>query len=102
MNEESKRELTIEELEAKHKAIAKQYDLISEQLKKKKQEEAERKQAELALAKENRHKEIEELVDKLDKLISDYCKDYGNFNLNTYKGSDDEYIFPSKLWHWFF
>ena len=36
MSEENKRELTIEELEAKHKAIAKQYDLISEQLKKKK------------------------------------------------------------------
>lgn len=68
---------------------------------KKKREEEERKKAELALAKENRKKEVEVARDNFQKLLKEYIKDYGSISITS---DTDEWppIFSSKPWHWWF
>ena len=105
--ESNKREMSIEELEKQCKAASETFNALSEQLKKAKKEEEERKNAQLALNKEARKKEIEvkqkEIEIKqneLSELIHAYLKDYGSYSTTrNYKQQDDN-GFP-YLWHWF-
>ena len=96
--EDNKREMTIEELAEQYKKISEQAYVLENQLKKKKQEEEDRKKAQLALEKDARYKEIEEVQKHLDNLIKDYVKDYGSFSFTKDYSSND---FP-YLRHWFF
>lgn len=95
---EDKRKLTIEELEEQYKKISKQADTLANQIKEKKQEEEDRKKAQLALEKDARYKEIEEVQERLNNLIKNYAKDYGSFSFTRDYSNND---FP-YLYHWFF
>lgn len=74
-----KRELTVEELEVQYNDVAKQYKDLGNLIKQKKKEEAERKQAELALEKERRTKEVKEARKHARDLLAAYIKDYGSY-----------------------
>ena len=100
---DEKREMTIEELEKQVSEMKEQYEDLNKKLKQKKQDEANRKKAQLAAEKDTRYKEIEEVSKHLNLLISDYTKDYGSFSFTrSYSNNDDyKYSFP-YLYHWFF
>lgn len=100
---DEKREMTIEELEKQVSEMKEQYENLNKKLKQKKQDEADRKKAQLAAEKDTRYKEIEEVSKHLNQLISDYTKDYGRFSFTrSYSNKDDyKYDFP-YLYHWFF
>lgn len=100
---DEKREMTIEELEKQVSEMKEQYEDLNKKLKQKKQDEADRKKAQLAAEKDTRYKEIEEVSKHLNQLISDYTKDYGRFSFTrSYSNNDDyKYDFP-YLYHWFF
>ena len=71
MDNEVKREMTLDELEAKYKELG-------EVIIKKKAEEEKRKKEELAHTKESRRKEIEQKEKELCELKRNYIKDYGS------------------------
>lgn len=100
---DEKREMTIEELEKQVSEMKEQYEDLNKKLKQKKQDEADRKKAQLEAEKDTRYKEIEEVSKHLNQLISDYTKDYGRFSFTrSYSNNDDyKYDFP-YLYHWFF
>lgn len=102
MNEDTKKELTIEELEEQYKKTEEQYKVLGNQLKQKKKEEEDRKQKQLSLEKETRYKEIEEASDHLNQLIKNYTKDYGSFSFKRSYSKDNEDDLSSYLWRWFF
>lgn len=91
MDNEVKREMTLDELEAKYKELG-------EVITKKKAEEAKRKKEELAHAKESRRKEIEQKEKELCELKRNYIKDYGSYTAVRNVGNED---FP-YLYHLFF
>lgn len=68
---------------------------------KKKREDEERKKTELALAKEERKKEVEDARKNYQTLLKAYIEDYGSFSINT--SSDDWVsIVGNKPWYgWF-
>lgn len=100
---DEKREMTIEELENQVLEMKEKYEDLNKKLKQKKQDEADRKKAQLEAEKNTRYKEIEEVSKHLNQLISDYTKDYGRFSFTrSYSNNDDyKYDFP-YLYHWFF
>ena len=98
---EDKREMTLEELEAKYKKMTEEYKVIEDQIKKKKQEEEDKRKAELAASKDARYKEIEAVSEHLHQLIKDYTKDYGKFNFTRNYSNDKNDYFP-YIYHWFF
>ena len=100
---DEKREMTIEELENQALEMKEKYEDLNQKLKQKKQDEADRKKAQLEAEKNTRYKEIEEVSKHLNQLISDYTKDYGRFSFTrSYSNNDDyKYDFP-YLYHWFF
>lgn len=100
MNDEAKREMTLEELEAEYAKKMAKCENMRLQIEKKKQEEDDRKKAQLALDKDKRKKVIEEKEKELSGLIREYIKDYGSFNTH-YRSDDDKDVF-SYLYHLFF
>ena len=99
---DEKREMTIEELEKQVSEMKEQYEDLNKKLKQKKQDEADRKKAQLEAEKNTRYKEIEEVSKHLNQLISDYTKDYGRFSFTrSYSNNDYSNSFP-YLYHWFF
>ena len=92
MDNEAKREMTLDELEAKYKELG-------EVITKKKAEEEKRKQEELAHTKEARRKEIEQKEKELCDLKRSYIKDYGSYS--AVRSTDDDELFP-YLYHLFF
>lgn len=88
------------------------YDSIPERVKceqscLKKQEEEAKKAAE---AKKNaeknvRKKEVQDAIENANKLLTNFVKDYGSYELycDASKDNDEKYFWPSKLLHdWFF
>ena len=65
---------------------------------KKKREEENRRQAELALTKENRKKEIQDALDNYQKLLKSYLEDYGSISIKN--DSDLFSIFGHKPFSW--
>ena len=99
---DEKREMTIDELEKQVSEMKERYDDLNKKLKQKKQDESDRKKAQLEAEKNTRYKEIEEVSKHLNQLISDYTKDYGRFSFTrSYSDDDYKYSFP-YLYHWFF
>ena len=97
--ENTKREMTIEELEKEYAEITKEYQLIEEELKKKKQEEKDRKTAQLAADQEKRKKEVDEAFEKYYTLIKEYIRDYGSYSTMTSNTVDSKYLLGNP-WAW--
>lgn len=97
----TKKALTIEELTKACEEAKANFDTLSEQLKAAKQEEEDRKKAELAHQQEKRHKEIEDVSKHLNELCKAYVEDYGHLKLES--NSEDYDWFPSFWKHnfWF-
>lgn len=101
MKNDDKREMTIDELEEQISEMKAKYDDLNKKLKQKKQDEADRKKAQLALEKDARYKEIVETSKHLNQLITDYTEDYGSFSFTRSSSEDDTFRFP-WLWRYFF
>jgi hypothetical protein len=81
--EKGKRELTIEELEKQLADVNETRKFLSETLAKKKKAEKEKKEAQLALEKENRKKEVDEAYETYRILVNNYVRDYGSYSTVT-------------------
>lgn len=84
------REATLEELEA-------EYAHLAEKIKQKKQDEAERKKAELALQKEERKKELDGAKARYYELLNAYIRDYHSYE--NFYNSENSPI--SKIFEFF-
>ena len=98
---DEKREMTIEELEKQVSEMKEQYEDLNKKLKQKKQDEADRKKAQLANEKDVRYEEIKLASKHLNDLIQKYIDDYGSFSFSrSYSDNRNDY-FPYR-YHWFF
>lgn len=95
---DTKREMTIEELEKEYAKITEERQNIEKALKQKKQEEEDRKVVQLALEKEKRKKEVDEAFDNYRTLINAYLRDYGSYSTTT-STSDSSYLLNNP-WAW--
>lgn len=70
---------------------------------KKKREEEERKQAELIANKEARRKELDEISEKYNKLLTEFIRDYGYYSTSTSESFKDTDSIIEKLcgFRWF-
>lgn len=93
----TKKEYTIEELEAEYKLVAEKGNVLLQQIEQKKKEEKELREAKLAKEKEARKKEVDESIAKCKQLIKAYMNDYGIY---SYTSTDDDNIFNSRFWNW--
>lgn len=99
MENEAKREMTLEELEVEYAKKMAKCETMRLQIEKKKKEEDDRKKAQLGLEKEKRKKVIEEKEKELIGLVRDYIKDYGAYGINHTDENNDVF---SYLYHLFF
>ena len=76
----NKKDLTSEELAKACEEAKKNFEELSKQLKKVRQEEEDRRKAELALEKESRKKEVDDAIEKAKDLLEAYVKDYGIYS----------------------
>ena len=93
----TKKEFTIEELEAQYKQTEESQKLLMEQIKQKKREEKAAKEAAIAKEKASRKKEVDDAVTKAIDLVRAWTEEYGIY---SYKSDDDNSIFSSKFWNW--
>ena len=84
--ENKKKTINVEELKKQCEEAKKNFETLSKQLKEAEKEEAERKEAELALKKESRKAEVDKAYETYRKLVNDYVNDYGSYS--TVTGSD--------------
>lgn len=98
---DAKREMTIEELEKEYAKITEERQKIEKVLKQKKQEEEDRRIAQLALDKEKRQKEVEEAYDHYIKVATAYIKDY-NVTSVTSKWDGTLEISDKNPFSWWF
>lgn len=82
------KKLTIEELEAKYKALG-------EELEARKKAEVKKRNAKLRAEKEARYKEVVYAYENFEELRSKFVDDYGYFTFETEAGISD-------LWDFFF
>ena len=78
-----KKEMTIEELEKEYTKITEERQLIAERLQKKRQEEEDRRIAQLALEKENRKKELDTALENAKELLQKWIEDYGPYSYSN-------------------
>ena len=97
----TKKNFTIEELEAAYNERQTEAEALKEQINQMKKEAEEKKMAELELQKEERRKEIEVASKHLNELCKAYVEDYGYLKIET-KTNDYDW-FPSFWKHpfWF-
>jgi len=76
------KKLTIEELEAKYKALG-------EELEARKRAEAEERKAKLVAEKEARYKEVIHAYENFEELREKYVEDYGYFTFETKNKNGD-------------
>ena len=93
----TKKEYTIEELEAQYKLAEEKQKALKQQIDQKKKEEEELREAELALQQDARKKEVDEAISNCKELIKAYMHDYG---LYSFTSTDDDAIFNSRFWNW--
>lgn len=98
---DEKREMTIEELEKQVSEMKEQYEDLNKKLKQKKQDEADRKKAQLANEKDVRYEEIKLASKHLNDLIQKYIDDYGSFSFSRSYSDDKNNYFP-YCYHWLF
>jgi DNA repair exonuclease SbcCD ATPase subunit len=95
---DTKREMTIEELEEKYAKITEECQNIEKILRQKKQEEKDRRIAQLALEKERRKKEVDEALDNYRTLAGAYIHDYGSYSTITTSSNSNHLL--DNLWPW--
>lgn len=93
----TKKEYTIEELEAQYKKIEESQKTLKKTIEQKKKEEKELKEAQLMLAKESRKKELDGAFKNYMTLLEAYINDYGIYSCTTDDGVFD--LFSSKFWN---
>ena len=96
MNMSTKKEYTIEELEAQYKLIEEKQNALKKQIEEKKREEEELKKTKLAAEKKTRKKEVDDAVTKALKLIEAWTDDFGIY---SYISDDNNSSFGSKFWN---
>ena len=96
---DTKKEMTIEELEKECARITLEKERIEETLKKKKQDEEDRRVAQLALDKEQRKKEVDEAYNNYCTLVNAYVRDYGSYSMTTTNTVDSSSYFHNP-WAW--
>lgn len=86
----TKKEFTIEELEAQYKALG-------EELEARKKAEKEEREAKLAAEKDARYKEVIDAYEKYEKLRNKYTYDYGVFffSRSTENGEECQWLLRS-------
>ena len=92
----TKKEYTIEELEAQYKIAEEKRNAIKQQIDQKKREEEDLKRAKYDMEKKVRKKEVDDAVTKAIKLVDAWTNDFGIY---SYKSDDDNSIFSSKFWN---
>ena len=75
-------ECTTKALEEEQTRLADQYKTVTDELNKRKQEEADRKRAQLALDKQKRQEEIRAAKKQYDDLVRKFVEDYGSYEDN--------------------
>lgn len=93
----TKKEYTIEELEAQYKLAEEKRNALKQQIEQKKKEEEELREAQLAKEKDTRKKEVDEAIAKCKELVKAYMHDYGVYSFTS---TDDDAIFNSRFWNW--
>ena len=93
----TKKEYTIEELTQQCEEAKKNFENLNKLIEEKKREEKELREAQLALEKENRKKEVDEAIAKCKELVKAYMHDYGIYSFTS---ADDDAFFSSKFWNW--
>ena len=96
---DEKREMTIEELENQVLEMKEKYEDLNKKLKQKKQDEADRKKAQLEAEKDVRYEEIKLASKHLNDLIQKYIDDYGSFSFSRSYSDDKNDYFP-YCYHW--
>ena len=93
----TKKEYTLEELEQQYKLAEEKRDAIQKQIEQRKRKEEEIREAQLALEKDARKKEVDEALATYKMLLRKYMKDYGMY---SYTSNDDIFdMFSSKFWN---
>lgn len=96
----TKKEYTIEELEAQYKLAEEKRNVLKQQIEQKKKEEKELREAKLALEKDVRKKEVDDACNKYIELLKAYMEDYGAY---SYISNDNIFdMFNSKFWNQIF
>lgn len=96
MNMSTKKEYTIEELEAQYKLADEKRNALKKQIEQKKKEEEELREAQLALEKDARRKEVDESIAKAKELLKAFINDYGIYSFTS---TDDDTVFSSRFWN---
>lgn len=96
----TKKEYTIEELEAQYKLAEEKRNALKEQIEQKKREEEELREAKLAKEKDARKKEIDEAFKEYKTLLKAYIDDYGVYSFTTTTDDDFVNLFSSKFWNY--
>ena len=97
INMSTKKEYTIEELEAQYKLAEEKRNALKQQIEQKKKEEEELREAQLAKEKDARKKEVDEALEKYKTLLRAYMRDYGAY---SYISDDNIFdMFNSKFWN---
>jgi glucose-6-phosphate isomerase len=97
INMSTKKEYTIEELEAQYKLAEEKRNALKQQIEQKKKEEEELREAKLVLEKDTRKKEVDEALEKYKKLLKAYIDDYGIYSCTTDGDAFD--LFNTKFWN---
>ena len=94
-------EKTLEQLQEELKQAQKAFELAKKLAEQKEKEEAERKAAELALAKDKRKQEVDDAINRAIELLKAYNEDYGSYSISDHI-NDLSFLFGSKPWKFFF
>lgn len=92
--EDNKRELTLEEAEAKCAELADKYEAACRYADELKRQRDEERRAELKMQRARRQEEIDTVRAHLNQLLKDFYNDYGYYYIN-HKAED--YPFVNKL-----
>ena len=96
----TKKEYTIEELEAQYKIAEEKRNALKQQIEQRKKEEEELRAVQLAKEKDIRKKEIDEAFKTYRALIKAYIDDYGIYSYTTTTDDDFVDLFSSKFWNY--
>lgn len=92
----TKKEYTIEELTQQCEEAKKNFERLNKLIEEKKREEKELREAQLALEKYTRKKEVDDAIAKCKALVKAYMHDYGIYSFSS---TDGDSIFSSKFWN---
>lgn len=93
----TKKEFTIEELEAQYNLVEEKRHALKLQIEQKKKEEKEMREAKLAAEKEARKAEVDACIAHCREVVKEYMNDYGIY---SFQSTDNDDIFNSKFWNW--